>query len=420
MKVLELREKQGRLAETLRDIVRNAENEKREGLTPEERGKFDEISKELSDLKGDILRAKQVEDLQAKHAEEKAEKEERTGKETPSKVDAEKRYEKTFNKYLRHGARGLNSEEINLMSNKISHVRGTGPQTTTVTAGGYTIPEGFSNQLETSLLFTGPMLTDLVQLFRTSSGNQIPWPTVDDTSVVGAILNEDTPSVPVSDMSFGQKLLNAYTYHSNVVKVSVPLMEDSAFDLGTFLADQLGQRLGRIINQHLTIGTGSGQPNGFVTALNAASRTVNAADDVTVARTDLVNLIYGVNRAYRNQNAAFQMNDATISKYRILGFGSADDRPLYLQGDATKGEPDMLEGYKVVVNNDMASIAADARTVAFGDWKKYVTRVVNDITLVRMDERFMDSLQVGFIAYMRADGECINTSALALLRQSNT
>lgn len=419
MNALQLKEQLGSLWEQMRDIKRNAENEGRNQLTKEERERFDKFSGEYNELEGDYKRAKKVEEVQARQAAEKAEKEQREDKKP--KESAKKRYENAFGKYLRHGMRSLSSEEINVMSNNIAHVRGTDPQTTTVGAGGYTIPEGFSNQLEVSMLYSGPMMDGAItEVFRTNTGNQIPWPTVDDTSVSGAILNEDSPGVVVSDMTFGQKLLNAYTYHSNIVKVSVPLMQDSAFNLSSFLAEALGARLGRAINAHLTTGTGSGQPNGFVTALNAASRTVNAADDVTVARTDLVDLIHGVDRAYRNSNSAFMMNDATLSQFRQLAFGSADDRPLYLQGDATKGEPSILEGYPVFVNNDMATIAADARTVAFGDWKKYVVRLVNGITLVRMDERFMDQLQVGFIAYLRADGECINTSALALLRQTNT
>jgi HK97 family phage major capsid protein len=90
----------------------------------------------------------------------------------------------------------------------------------------------------------------------TDSGAPMNWPTVNDTANVGAILAENT-QVTEQDVTFGQTPLGAYMYTSRLVRVSYQLLQDSAFNLDEFLRDILGERIGRILNQHFTTGTGS-------------------------------------------------------------------------------------------------------------------------------------------------------------------
>jgi HK97 family phage major capsid protein len=102
-------------------------------------------------------------------------------------------------------------------------------------------------------------------VIRTDTGAALPIPTSDDTSNKGAILGENTAASEV-DVSFGQLVLDAYKYSSKYVLVSVEFLQDSSINVAEFIGKALGERIGRIQNDHFTTGTGSSQPNGIVTA----------------------------------------------------------------------------------------------------------------------------------------------------------
>jgi HK97 family phage major capsid protein len=124
--------------------------------------------------------------------------------------------------------------------------RGTDPQSSVDAEGGYTIPQGFSNELYVEMAQWGGML-QAGRMFNTSTGNPIDWPTVDDTAATSTLIAENA-AVAVQDMDFGNKTLNAYNYTSGIVKVPVTLLQDSAFDLPGFLREAFARRLGVGIN----------------------------------------------------------------------------------------------------------------------------------------------------------------------------
>jgi|DEB0MinimDraft_6_1074348.scaffolds.fasta_scaffold13597_3 HK97 family phage major capsid protein len=406
----ELREGRAWIKEQMRDIVNSAEKQSRD-LNKEEDERFMKFDEDYQALTRKLERQQRVEELQKEQIEQRAQRgeaEQATKQLSPE--DKDKQYRSIFSKYLRWGATSLNASEQQILMEK----RGTDPQTTADAQGGYTIPQGFSDELEIRMKYFGEML-NVARLFNTATGNQVDWPTVDDTSAIGSILTETAGAATVQDMTFANKVLDAYTYTSGIVKVSVQLAQDSAFDLENFIIDSFAERLGRIINQHATTGTGTAQPNGFVTAATVG-KTATAVDAIT--RAELVDLLHSVDRAYR-PNGIWMFNDTTLAAIKKLSFGSADDRPLWVPS-MRDGEPDTLEGYAYSVNNDMADLGASNKPVAFGDFSKYVIRLAGDPVFVRMQERYMDELKVGFISYRRMDGELIQANAIKVLQNAAT
>lgn len=405
----EIQDARSHVREQMRDIVRNAENEKRD-LKQEEHQRFQKFDNDYNALTEKWEAQKRIEDFKAQEMQQRA----ANGKaenaaSTKTDEEKEKQYRSIFGKYLRYGGRGLTNSEQAILMEK----RGTDPQTTTNSQGGFTIPQGFSNELEIRMKYFGEML-NRARIFNTETGNQIEWPTVDDTAALGSILTETAGAAAVNDMTFAQVLLDAYTYTTGIVKVSVQLAQDTAFDLESFILDAFAERLGRIINQHATTGTGSSQPNGFVTAATVGT---TAAAVAAITRNELVDLQHSVDIAYRN-NAIWMFNDSTLAAIKKLSFGSGDDRPLWQEGSIVNDVPATLEGRPYSVNNDMADIGAAAKPVAFGDFSKYVIRLAGDTVFVRMDERYMDELKVGFIAYRRMDGELIQSNAIKVLQNA--
>ena len=271
----------------------------------------------------------------------------------------------------------------------------------TNSAGGFLLSGEFATQLEDARKFYGAMM-GVATNYRTATGATLTLPTVDDTGNAGAIIAENA-QVSEGAMTFAQTTINSYTYTSNLVLVSYELMQDSEFPLDAFIANKLGERLGRINNTHWTVGTGSSQPHGVVVGATLGKTGANG-QTTTVVYADLIDLLHSVDPIYRT-NARWMMNDASVAKVRKLVDGQS--RPLWepsLQID----KPDTLLGYPVVINQDVASMAASAKSILFGDFSKYIIRDVAGISVVRLQERYADYRQVGFYAFLRTGGRLLD------------
>jgi HK97 family phage major capsid protein len=131
-----------------------------------------------------------------------------------------------------------------------------------------------------------------------------------------------------------------------------------------------------------------------------------------------MDLFYSVDASYRNApGAGFMMNSATAKAVRVLGFGSSNDFPAYVPGMSV-GEPDMLFGKPVYINEDMDGIATGNKSIIFGDLKQYYVHEAGGVQLLRLNERFADALSTGFIAYRRIDGNVLQGSAIKHLVQA--
>jgi HK97 family phage major capsid protein len=294
--------------------------------------------------------------------------------------------------------------------------RRTAQGTTSGAVGQYLVPDETMRQLEISMLEFGGMRS-VATVIRTDSGADLPIPTVDDTSNTGRIVTENNVATETG-VTFSQTVLQSFLYGSDYVLVSVQLLQDSAFDVGSLLGRLLGERLGRIHNSHFTTGDGSSKPRGIVAA--AGSGVTSVADPPTY--DNFVDLVHSVDPAYRN-NAKFMMNDTTlktVKKIKVLQYsGDSTGAPLWAPGLAS-GQPDTILGFPYVINQQMASPGSSAKKVIFGDLSKYIIRDVRDIVLKRLDERFAEYYQVAFLAFTRNDGDLLDagTDPVKYMQQS--
>jgi len=273
----------------------------------------------------------------------------------------------------------------------------------TPAAGGYTVPDETMRALEIALLDFGGMRR-AATIIRTSSGADLPMPTVNDTANVGVILNENT-QVANQDVAFSSLVLNSFKYSSKQVLVSVELLQDSAVPLGEILGRLLGERIGRITNTHFTVGTGVAMPLGIVPAATVGFTAPATDGQVTAWKyTSMVEMEHSIDPAYR-RNASWMMSDNALKKSKLIL--DTQGRPLWAAGIAG-GAPDTLLGYPLIINNDMAVMAANAKSVLFGDLSKYIIRDVLGITLLRLEERYADFHQVAFLAFARMDGDLLD------------
>jgi len=285
--------------------------------------------------------------------------------------------------------------------------------TGTGSSGGFTVPTTMGSNLEINMLAFGAML-QVSDIIRTTGGENLTWPSANDTGNTGAQLNENTTIGSSVDPTFASKTYGAYKFTSELVLVPHELLQDSAFDIAATIGQMLGERLGRISNTKFTTGTGSSTPEGVVVG---ATLGVTAASGTAIAPDELFDLFHSVDPAYRT-NARFMLHDSVLASLRKL----KDTTNQYLwQSGMNTGAPDVLLGHPVTINQDMdSSLAVNNKTILFGDFSKYKIRQVSGVRFVRLDERYADTDQVGFIAFIRQDGGLLDagTAPVKYLQQA--
>lgn len=411
--IKELREQQARIATNARakfDEIGNATDETRAAEIERE---FDAMMADYDAIGAKIERAQRLEKVEA--ALRAGDPRRPVGSDTEQRgVDDGEvpSYRNAFHAYLRNmGNTGLlSAEERAVLQAGYAEVRA---QTTSGTAGGYTVPTELMNILVKSMAAWGPMYDENVAtVITTSGGGTITMPTVNDTTtaVVGHTEGTSLTDDGGSDVTFGQKTLGAYAFNTEWLRVSKELADDSIFAVEQLLGDLLGERLGRRANTELTTGNGSTAPNGIVTASSLGKTTASAT---AITADEVIDLLHSVDPAYRQSpKAAFMFNDNTLSVLRKLKDGQGNY--LWQMGNVQQGTPGTLLGYRYYVNQAIGSIPAAAsatRVMVFGDIGKYYVRKVGSPLIGAIqDKDFWPGF--GVAGYIRFDGELADTAAV--------
>ncbi len=399
MTIQQMREKRQALAKEIRDLLDNNPGAKWKE-NPENQTKYDRLSAEIADLDGEIKRhTDQLEREAANFASNVA----HGTVTTIDRDDPEAEHKRIFNKWMRGGDRALNREEVDFLARRVA----SGPQntlSTTVPAeGGHTVPTTTAGQIIAALKAFGG-IREAATVFSTAGGEAMNWPTGNATAEEGEIVGQNAPAAKL-DPSFGVKSIGAFWYSSKEIAVPRELLQDSAIDMEAYLVSVLNQRIGRITTKHFTTGTGVGQPEGLVTASTQGVQGANG-QTTTVTYDDIIKLIHSVDPAYRGPNCRLMMHDSTLLALRLLKDGQ--QRPLW-QPAITENEPDRIAGYGYIINQHMPVMAANAKSILFGDFSRYYIRDVMQVQLFRMeDSNFIRNHQVGFLAFSRHDGKLMD------------
>jgi HK97 family phage major capsid protein len=307
---------------------------------------------------------------------------------------------------LTGGLSALSADQRNAMFARLNPDIRAAMSTTTGSEGGYTVATEFSKNLIQAMK-AAYAVRSVATGFQTATGAQMLFPTADSTSEEGAIIGQNG-SVGAVDTTFGVASMDVYKYTSNSIALPFELLQDSMFNVEGYISNLLQLRIGRIHNRHHTVGTGSGQPRGIVTAA-AAGKIGATGQTVTVTYDDLVDLEHSVDPFYR-PSGRWMMHDDTLKALRKLK--DSQGRPIFVPGYETGnpgGAPDRLLGREIVINQNMPSMAANAKSILFGDFSKYLIRDVMDTTLFRMtDSAYTLKGQVGFVAFQRSGANMVD------------
>lgn len=393
MTINEMIQKRAKVWETAKNFVDTHENENGV-LSAEDNATYSKMEQEIEDLTSAIDRQQRAE---AREAElNKAMNEPLTGRPV-QKVEektgrASNAYKEDFGAHLR-GKR--------LVHNVLSEG--------SMADGGYLVPEEFERQIVAGL-DEANVVRGLAKVITTSAERKIPVAATHSTAQWTAENGAYTESNP----TFDQKTIDAFKL-TDLVKVSIELLQDSAFDLESYIASEFARAFGIAEEEAFCVGTGTGQPTGIFTA-NGGTVGVTAAAANAITADELISLVYTLKSPYR-RNAKFLMNDATVALIRKL----KDNNGAYLwQPSLQAGEPDRLLGYELYTSPYVPGVASEALTVAFGDFKNYWIADRAGRTVQRLNELYSTNGQVGFVATERVDGKVILPEGIQLLKMKKS
>ncbi len=393
-RILELREKRAKLwdaAKAFLDTHRAADDT----MTAEDHATYQRMEDEVIDL------GKQIESLERRAA---IESEMARPVNTPitDRPDTAPKPEK----------QGLASDAYReafwtaMRGNKITSEIFNSLQIGTDSKGGYLVPDEYQRTLIEALEDQN-IIRGLAHVITTSSGDR-KIPVVASKGTASWI--DEEAQYPESDNAFNLISIGAFKL-ATMIKVSEELLNDSVFDIPTYIAREFARRVGAAEEEAFISGNGSGKPLGLLAATGGAETGVTTASATAVTLDEVMDLFYSLRAPYR-RNAVFIMNDNTIKAIRKLKNQTGD----YLwQPSVQVGQPDRLLGRPIYTSTFMPEIAAGAKAILFGDLSYYWIADRTSRTFKRLDELYAPTGQVGFLGAERVDGKLILPEAVKVL-----
>ena len=322
-------------------------------------------------------------------------------------VETQAPHQKAFNAYLRSGdddgLRGLELE-------------GKAMSTAVASDGGYLVDPETAAQIQSVLESTASIraIANVVNVQSTSFDVLI------DHTDVGAGWATETAATTETGTPVIDRITIPLHELSALPKASQRLLDDSAFDIESWLAGRIADKFSRAEAAAFINGDGVDKPRGIMTHAKIANDSwtwgnlgyvaTGVAGDFNGGEA-IIDLVYSLGAQYR-ANANFVMNSKTAGAVRKLK--DADGRFLWSDGLAA-GEPALLLGYRVLIAEDMPDIASSADAVAFGDFAAgYTVAERPDLRVLR--DPFSAKPHVLFYATKRVGGDVSDFAAIKLLR----
>ncbi|WP_370620142.1 phage major capsid protein [Citrobacter meridianamericanus] len=283
--------------------------------------------------------------------------------------------------------------------------------------GGYAVPEELDRtilnllkdevvmrQEATTITVGGANYKKLVNLGGTASG----W--------VG-----ETDSRPETDAS---KLGQIEPFMGEIYgnpQATQTMLDDAFFNVEDWINSELAIEFAEQEEIAFTSGNGTKKPKGFLayastldpdkTRAFGTLQHILSGAAAGVTADAIIKLVYTLRKVHRN-GAKFMMNNNSLFAIRIL----KDSEGNYLWRPGLElGQPSSLAGYGVAENEQMPDIAADAKAIAFGNFRRGYT-IVDRIGTRILRDPYTKKPFVGFYTTKRTGGMLVDSQAIKLLQ----
>ena len=376
--------------ERAKELITRAQDEKRE-LSAEENGEFDKLMGAMSDKDAKAQqiieaeeRATRVDSLRAKY-EVKAHEMAKTDGDAASELRAIATGEK------RNASIALRA----------------------LVKGNDTVRKGFADFVVEYLTSVAPVY-DVARKLRTSNGEDIVVPRVSANQAANWVAEGGT--ISPADPTIGSVTLGAYKLAS-LTLLSSELAADAAFPIEEYVGRAAGRQIAYVAGSAFTLGTGTVQPTGFVTAATTAGALSTATGSAFFAAPDILTLIYALEPSYRNQDTVVMASTTAVAKIRK--FQDTTGQFIFQPGIDGPGS-DRIAGYRFLENVNLAAVGSASKSVAVLHGPSYIVREVGSIDVARSTDRYFETDQVALRTLYRVDGNLLDSNAVRVLVSANS
>ena len=421
-RVIELNEVRARVWEEGKRLLEDTTGRE---MSAEERSTWDRINTRIDEIDQQV-RSFVTAETREREAAELREINGRIFGEAPKAAERQASPEQELRSFLTSGQRGSYEIDIRgVMAERDLLRRGAGVEEfralyTDTGNSGSLVPTTLARTLYEYMEASTGLLRAPTTRIVTATGEAMQFPYLTAHAIGTQVIAQGT-TIGGTDPGFNRLQLDAYKY-GQLVAVSNEALQDSVFDLGSFVGRDSGRGLGRLLDADFAVGTGTNEPRGIMVA--GSNRVNTGGSLITPTYEVLVNAVYSIADEYRaTGSAAWLMNDSTAGTLRKLrdGAGGTVGAVLWdpsLTNGIQGGQPDRLLGFPVYTSPNVQAAGSANYTVAFGDMSAYYVRFVGN-PVIESDPSFgFDKDLTYFRAKVRADGDLIDNLAVTTVRQA--
>lgn len=199
------------------------------------------------------------------------------------------------------------------------------------------------------------------------------------------------------------------------------LLDDAEINMESWLANKVGEAMGRTENAAAVTGNGVGKWRGFLSYSNGTTLPGTIEQSATGssgafagsgAGVDVFYTTIGTMKARYRTNATWAMNRTTVAAVRKL----KDSNGEYIwEPSSQAGIPDRLAGYPIAPFEDMPAIAADSLSIAFADFRE-AYQIVDRSGIRVLRDPYSNKPYVHFYTVKRSGGDVVNFEAIKLIK----
>lgn len=273
----------------------------------------------------------------------------------------------------------------------------------TKTDNGSVIPTTIAQQIIKKVYDVSPIL-DKSQKYNVKGKLQIPYYDTTSGGITVAYREEFTP-LTSSNGNFKNIELDGFLAGA-LSKISNSLINNSQFDIVSFVVNQMGEDIARFIEHELLIGT-----DGKVEGLSKLTNSVTTAAATAITSDEVVKLKDSIKDAFQT-NAIWVMSPATRTALRLL---KGSDGHYLLNDDISSPFGTVLLGKPVYVSDNMPDIAAKKAVIYYGDMTGLATKFYENIETQVLREKYSDEHATGVISWFEFDSKVQDAQKLAKL-----
>lgn len=376
-------ERAGKL-EKLQELYDKLEGEKR-AITEEEQQRAEELQNGIDQIDKTI---KALSDIKEKLAE-KSNGDGSGGNDNKGNEERAEAETEAFEKYLRDGI-----------------VEERADTNMTYGDNGAVIPETIADKIVKKVYDISPVLEKATR-YNVKGALSIPYYPDDAADSTDITMAYQTEFSELESTAGKFKSIELKGFLAGVLSlVSKSLINNSKFDIVSFVIDQMAYNISRWVEGELIKGT-----TNKISGLSGVTQKITAASATAITADELIELQDSVKDAFQ-QNAIWIMSPKTRTELRKL----KDSNGRYLlQDDVTAAFGKVMLGKPVFVSDNMPDMKAGANAVYYGDMSGLAVKISEELEIQVLREKYATQHAIGVVGWMELDAKIENAQKISVL-----